>query len=94
MSNLNDIAKFFPTQYKSLTLKILLYLGSITESGFLIYNMYSIFYLSNPSPLIQSSGFFMLTFVCGGIDFVIKALPPTTQSCPITVSPPSIEAPE
>ena len=36
----------------------------------------------------------MLTVVPAGIDFVINALPPMTESLPITVSPPRMEAPE
>ncbi len=36
----------------------------------------------------------MRTLVPGGMDFVIQTLPPTTDPTPITVSPPSMVAPE
>ena len=43
---------------------------------------------------ISSSWFFTDTRVPGAMLLVMKALPPMTASCPITVSPPSTDAPE
>jgi hypothetical protein len=41
---------------------------------------------------ICSSWVFMLTVVQGGTDLVMNADAPMTQPCPITVSPPKIDA--
>ena len=46
------------------------------------------------SLLICSSWLFILTLEQGGTDMVINVLPPITESWPMTVSPPRMEAPE
>ena len=44
--------------------------------------------------LKMSSWFFTLTRVPAGADFVINTFPPMTDSAPMTVSPPRMDAPE
>ena len=47
---------------------------------------------SPAAPRMRSLGFSIVTVVCGPTDSVSHTLDPTTESCPMTVAPPSTVA--